>query len=65
MTGRWPANESEWGELRAYFDEVGQSSLEEVVAKGVPPEVAGRRIAEFNDTLIERLKKKAAEEGGG
>jgi hypothetical protein len=56
---QYPTDEEGWDRLRAYFDEVGQRSLEEVVARGTPAEVAGKRIAEFNDMLIDKLRKRA------
>ena len=49
---------TDWDELRALFDETGMQAVENVVAKGVPREVAGERVARFNDMLIEKLKKK-------
>lgn len=52
-----PTTDEGWDELRAYFDRVGQNSLEKV--EGVSSEVAGQRIAHFNDMLVERLKKEA------
>lgn len=48
---------TDWDELRAYFDEVGLIAVQRTIAKGVAPEVAGARVAEFNDLLIERLKQ--------
>jgi DNA-binding ferritin-like protein (Dps family) len=48
---------TDWDALRALFDETGLQSVEAVVANGVPPEVAGARVARFNDMLIERLKE--------
>jgi hypothetical protein len=58
----WPETEEEWDALRAYFDDIGhKQALDAVVAKGVSPEIAGQRIAHFNDILIERLKQEANE----
>ena len=59
---KWPETEAEWDAVRAELDSVGQRALADVIAAGVAPEVAGARIAHFNDMLIEGFKKKAAEE---
>jgi hypothetical protein len=62
MTDQYPTTEEGWDALRAYFDEVGQHSLEELVKEGqVPAEVAGPRIAHFNEMLIEKMRKRADE----
>lgn len=59
---QYPTTEEGWDQLRAYFDEIGQHSLEELIKKGtVPADVAGQRIAHFNDMLIEQLRKRADE----
>lgn len=50
--------DDDWEALRTHFDNLGMTALEKVVKEGTPPEVAGARIAEFNDMLIARLKEK-------
>lgn len=58
----YPTTEEGWDQLRAYFDAVGQRSLDDLIKEGrVPVEIAGQRIAHFNDGLIEQLRKKADE----
>jgi hypothetical protein len=51
-------DESDWDDLRAVLDARGLEAVEHAMASGVPSEIAGRRIAEFNDILIEKLKEK-------
>ena len=58
LPGGSSVREEDWDALRAHFDTLGMESVEKAVAGGVPQDVAGRRVAEFNDMLIEKLKKK-------
>jgi DNA-binding ferritin-like protein (Dps family) len=51
------AQPTDWDELRAYFDTVGMQAVENAVAKGTPADVAGQRVAHFNDILIEQLQQ--------
>lgn len=44
-----------WSALRAHFDEIGMKAVEQV--QGVSPELAGQRVAKFNDMLIAKLKE--------
>jgi hypothetical protein len=44
-----------YDDLRAYFDEVGMD-----VTKGDP--IKGRRVAEFNDMLIDEMHKQASQD---
>lgn len=48
----------DWDQIRAQLDETGLTAVEHVVAEGIPAELAGARVAKFNDLLIERLKEK-------
>ena len=47
-------DDADWNTLRAYFDEIGMKALEGV--EGVSKELAGKRVAQFNDYLIAKLK---------
>jgi hypothetical protein len=47
---------TDWDALRAHIDAVGIEAVEAAVAEGVPPEVAGARVAYFNDLLITKLQ---------
>jgi hypothetical protein len=49
-------DEAEWDAVRVILDQIGMLAVEDVVAAGVPPEVAGARVTRFNDMLIARLK---------
>lgn len=56
---------TDWDALRALLDNTGLQAVEEAVASGkVTREVAGQRIAQFNDMVIERLREKDTPEGG-
>lgn len=51
---------TDWDAVRALFDETGMKAVEDLVAKGMDPEVVGARVAKFNDMVIEKLKEKHA-----
>ena len=51
-------DEAEWDAVRVILDQIGMLAVEDAVAAGVPPEVAGARVTRFNDKLIARLKVK-------
>ena len=55
-------DDNNWDALRAYVDVIGMQAVEEAVASGkVSREVAGQRVAHFNDMFIEKLKKRVSE----
>lgn len=53
----------DWDALRAQFDSTGMQAIEQLVADGkVSREVAGQRVAKFNDMVIDNLKAMVARE---
>jgi hypothetical protein len=51
-------SDEDWDVVRALLDETGLSAIEGAIKNGVSKELAGQRIAYFNDMLIERLKER-------
>lgn len=56
-------NPPDWDEVRAHLNTLGMAALEDAVAEGVPRELAGQRIADFNDRLVVMLQEQFGEQG--